>query len=371
MCVKSRKVNKLPPWAFEELANSSDDEMMSFTLLSAKECQKQHEDELCRRARNIQVPLSRPDGISVSKVFTGMYSQIEFCPSEDEDEFEWRKVPLSGEQADIQKKWEQTHNKKYYQTRKAKLAREKEHAEWLAERAKKEALEERAKMRARLALDPEATGEPLPEISMATEETPGLPGTRLEVPWVQQLAEERMRAFREAHAVRQQDVSGDGAEDGWGDGTEVGSGEGQEDGSGEGQEDGSGESQEDGSGEGQEDVSGDGVEDGSGDGAEDCKDWTRENGEGCKDDTERKVEDKDGSMLMIDPEEDHQHRRHSGSDNILVIGRIQHESTVAEGDPQASISTSNPPEVELEIMAVRCKNIYKKKYSRRKKYILT
>ena len=154
MCVKSRKVNKLPPWAFEELANSSDDEMMSFTLLSAKECQKQHEDELCRRARNIQVPLSRPDGISVSKVFTGMYSQIEFCPSEDEDEFEWRKVPLSGEQADIQKKWEQTHNKKYYQTRKAKLAREKEHAEWLAERAKKEALEERAKMRARLALEP-------------------------------------------------------------------------------------------------------------------------------------------------------------------------------------------------------------------------
>ena len=83
-----------------------------------------------------------------------MYSQIEFCPSEDEDEFEWRKVPLSGEQADIQKKWEQTHNKKYYQTRKAKLAREKEHAEWLAERAKKEALEERAKMRARLALEP-------------------------------------------------------------------------------------------------------------------------------------------------------------------------------------------------------------------------
>ena len=82
----------------------------------------------------------------------------------------------------------------------------------------------------RWSLDPEATGEPLPEISMATEETPGLPGTRLEVPWVQQLAEERMRAFREAHAARQQDGSGDGAVDGSGDGAEDGSGDGAEDG---------------------------------------------------------------------------------------------------------------------------------------------
>ena len=91
----------------------------------------------------------------------------------------------------------QEQNKGYYEKRKENLEREKEEAELRAERAKKEAEEEKARMRARLALDPEAHGGPLPDITLnIIEDIPPRTGTGLEVEWVQRRVDEKMRKLR-------------------------------------------------------------------------------------------------------------------------------------------------------------------------------